>query len=208
MPRPRSDIQPRILRAARERFLVDGVDGASLRRIAREARTNIGMIYYYFPTKEDLFLAVVEEAYGSLVADLAAALAPGSAIDERLRRLFTRLGSMSDDEHATVRLIVREAMVSAARRRRVLDRFLRGHVPLLLALIHEGVHTGALTSRQPPVVLAIATGVLAVFPQVVRRLAASDIPPELGLPSGEFLALALADTLLHGMGTGSQRLTR
>ena len=61
MARPRSDIQKRIVLAARTRFLADGVDGASLRHIARAARTSIGMVYYYFPTKDDLFLAVVEE---------------------------------------------------------------------------------------------------------------------------------------------------
>jgi AcrR family transcriptional regulator len=38
--------------------LGDGVDGASLREIAREAGTNIGMVVYYFATKDDLFLAV------------------------------------------------------------------------------------------------------------------------------------------------------
>ena len=46
MARPRGDIAPRILHAARKRFLVEGVDGASLRAIARDARTNKGMIYY------------------------------------------------------------------------------------------------------------------------------------------------------------------
>src|SRR4029077_6434218 len=57
MARPRSDIQPRIVRAARERFLAEGVDGASLRTIASDAGTNVGMVFYYFPTKDDLFLA-------------------------------------------------------------------------------------------------------------------------------------------------------
>ena len=70
MARPRSDIGPRIVHAARRRFLVEGVDGASLRAIAHDARTSIGMIYYYFPTKDDLFLAVVEEMYVTVLADM------------------------------------------------------------------------------------------------------------------------------------------
>jgi AcrR family transcriptional regulator len=63
MPRPKSDIDARIVAAARARFLVEGVDGASLRSIAQDAGTNVGMIYYYFPTKDDLFLGVVEDVY-------------------------------------------------------------------------------------------------------------------------------------------------
>jgi len=74
MARPRSDIAPRVVIAARERFLKDGVDGASLRAIAHDARTSIGMIYYYFPTKDDLFLAVVEQVYEKVLADMASAL--------------------------------------------------------------------------------------------------------------------------------------
>src|SRR5262249_27779376 len=67
MPRPRTDIRVRILHAARARFAAKGVDGSSLRSIAADARTSIGMIYYYFPSKDALFLAVVEEVYGNLL---------------------------------------------------------------------------------------------------------------------------------------------
>ena len=45
MARPRSDIEPRIVHAARRRFLKEGVDGASLRTIAKDAGTSIGMVY-------------------------------------------------------------------------------------------------------------------------------------------------------------------
>ena len=76
MARPRSDISERIRDAACERFLADGVDGASLRAIATKAKTSIGMVYYYYPSKEELFFAVVEETYSKLVADLGRALAP------------------------------------------------------------------------------------------------------------------------------------
>ena len=74
MPRPKSDIDARIVAAARARFLLEGVDGASLRSIATDAGTNVGMIYYYFPTKDDLFLGVVEDIYAGLLDDLAQAL--------------------------------------------------------------------------------------------------------------------------------------
>jgi AcrR family transcriptional regulator len=199
MPRPRSDIAPRILRAARRRFLADGVDGASLRRIAADARTNIGMIYYYFKTKEDLFLAVVEEQYAKLLGEM---VATGASPEERVRAVFARMGRLSDDELDTVRLIMREVLSSAARRKQLLQRFLRGHIPVLFANVIEGQRRGDFTTRQPPFVLAIATGMLAIFPQVLRRLAAGEVPPELGIPDGEALATALCDVLLGGISSG------
>lgn len=85
MARPRGNIDERIVRAARVLFLRHGVDGASLRNIARRARTSIGMVYYYFPTKDDLFLGVIEQVYGKLLADLSSVLGSASTTEGRLR---------------------------------------------------------------------------------------------------------------------------
>jgi TetR/AcrR family transcriptional regulator len=94
MPRPRSDIAPRILKAARARFLSDGVDGASLRSIASEAGTSIGMVYYYFATKDELFFGVVEELYEKLLRDVELAIAPDVPVRERVERLYTRVARL------------------------------------------------------------------------------------------------------------------
>src|ERR1700742_4247161 len=98
MARPASDIAPRIIHAARERFLFEGVDGASLRNIAKEAGTNIGIVYYYFKTTDELFLAVIEEVYGKLLGDMRGILAEPIPADECVARLYQRVAAMSDDE--------------------------------------------------------------------------------------------------------------
>ena len=102
MARLGSGIGTRIVHAARRRFLLEGVDGASLRAIARDAKTSIGMIYYYYPAKDDLFLAVVEEIYLALLKDLESRLDRSRPVAERIRLLYERLGALSDD--ATVKL--------------------------------------------------------------------------------------------------------
>jgi AcrR family transcriptional regulator len=129
MARPRSDIQKRVIHAARTRFLAEGVDGASLRRIARAARTSIGMVYYYFPTKDDLFLAVVEDVYVVFLADLVLALEPSLPVEERILRLYRRIGAVTENERLILRLVLREALVSSARLDRIVERFQRGHHP-------------------------------------------------------------------------------
>jgi AcrR family transcriptional regulator len=53
----------RILAAATSEFLPCGLGGARVDRIAAEADTNKRMLYYYFGSKEGLFLAVLEAAY-------------------------------------------------------------------------------------------------------------------------------------------------
>jgi AcrR family transcriptional regulator len=187
MARPRSDIQPRIVEAARGRFLAHGVEGASLREIARDARTSIGMVVYYFPTKDDLFLAVVEEVYAGMLADLTAVLdVPGPARD-RLRAVFLRLGKASDRELEVIRLVVREALSSSTRLRRIVARFMRGHVPLLLQAIQDGIREGELDTSVPLPAIVVACFGLGALPQIARR-AAGAVPLFAGLPGAEKLA--------------------
>jgi AcrR family transcriptional regulator len=200
MARPRSDIEPRIVHAARRRFLREGVDGASLRTIAKDAGTSIGMVYYYYPKKDDLFLAVVEETYGKLLADMTRALEPDAPIEERIRRLYTRVGTVSDAELATVQLIVREVLVSSARLRRLVARFQRGHIPLVIGALADGVRSGSVDPALPlPLLLLCAISIGAV-PQLVRRAMGKE-SPFAGLPEGAPLAELLVRVLFRGIRT-------
>lgn len=207
MGRPRSDIPARIVRAARQRFLAEGVDGASLRAIAADARTSLGMISYYFPSKDDLFLAVVEESYAALLADLARALGDDVAVEERLRRLYRRIGAMSEVELTTLRLVVREALVSSRRLERLLERFRRGHVPLVLGAIADGMRSGAIDPRLPPAVVLLATLALGAVPQAMARVAGRKLPGG-ALPSGAALSDLLLEVLWRGVGRPPRRARR
>lgn len=206
MARPPSDIAPRIVHAARERFLFEGVDGASLRNIAKDAGTNIGMVYYYFKTKDDLFLAVVEEVYGKLLEDMRGIMAEALPADERIARLYQRVAAMSDDESKTVRLILREALVSSARLGRVAQRFLEGHIPLILNLLQQGAAEGRLRSDLHPVALMGPMFILGLLPQIARKqLAGTDLPFVDQLPPGSMVAKMMYDVLLHGIGKAGER---
>jgi len=55
--------QQTILDAARDEFAEHGLGGARVDRIAERAEVNKRLIYYYFGNKDDLFLAVLEDAY-------------------------------------------------------------------------------------------------------------------------------------------------
>lgn len=201
MSRPRSDIRPRIIEAARERFLNDGVDGASLRGIAGDAGTSIGMIYYYFPTKDDLFLGVVEDVYEGLLADLTVALAPDAPADVRIRRLHQRAGAMSDVEFMTIRIVIREALISSSRLSSLMQRMARGHLPLLFQLVDDGWNEGVLDRRYPLPLHLATIGVLGIFPHLIRRLI-SDAAPHVAehVPEGADLASMLSDIALRGIG--------
>jgi TetR/AcrR family transcriptional regulator len=204
MARPRSDIQPRIVEAARARFRAEGVDGASLREIARDAGTNIGMVAYYFPTKDDLFLSVIEEVYANLVADMAKILGAENSARERLRSAFVRLGGASEIELEVMQLMAREALSSSKRLRRILARFMRGHVPLVMATIADGIREGEFDSSIPaPFIFLLVLG-LGPLPQLARR-ASRSLPIFSGLPDVDQLAALSIELLFRAVGARKPR---
>ncbi len=56
----------RILAAATREFARHGLGGARVDRIATKADANKRMLYYYFGDKDDLFRAVLEQAYADI----------------------------------------------------------------------------------------------------------------------------------------------
>ena len=60
--------QQTILLAARDEFAKYGLAGARVDRIAERAGINKRLIYYYFKSKDDLFLTVLENTYADIRA--------------------------------------------------------------------------------------------------------------------------------------------
>jgi AcrR family transcriptional regulator len=71
-----------LLRSASHEICEHGLDGASIDHIATEAGYTKGAFYANFTSKEDLFLAMLDEKFGTELQRLEAALArPGEAVD-------------------------------------------------------------------------------------------------------------------------------
>ncbi len=57
----KDDYRERILNASRTEFFNYGYEDASMRRIASEAKMSVGNLYHYYPNKEKLFNALVQD---------------------------------------------------------------------------------------------------------------------------------------------------
>lgn len=79
----------RIIEAAREHFMRDGYEQATVRRIAADAGVDVAMVYYFFGNKEGLFNASVLDVPEHPLHQLAALLDDGTEqIGPRLVRHF------------------------------------------------------------------------------------------------------------------------
>ena len=74
-----------ILDAARQVFLAEGLDGASLRAIALAAGYTPAALYFHFESKEAIYAEVLQESLVKLGQRVGAAVAPASCGAERLK---------------------------------------------------------------------------------------------------------------------------
>lgn len=104
----------RLLEAAAAEFAAAGVDGANVNRISLAAGLAKGTIYNYFPSKQDVFLAVVEEA--STRAAAGAGAVPAEApTGERLRAVLASDVEWVREHTDFARVLVREALAGDPR---------------------------------------------------------------------------------------------
>lgn len=98
--RPKGQVgtQETILRAAVKVFAADGFAGARIDKIAKAARSADRMIYYYFKSKQGLFVAVLETIFKELGDAEAALDLSGLDPEASLRALIssTRCVACSD----------------------------------------------------------------------------------------------------------------
>jgi AcrR family transcriptional regulator len=138
----------RILDAAKRRFGRFGIRATTMQEIARDADIAVGTIYQFFPDKDALILAWLDEQQQLVVLQLQEVLARSLPADEKLRE-FLRL------RFHTVRAIREEPAIAEITR--AVMRLAPGHIQEALEaipghlqrILDEGVETGVLPSAEP-----------------------------------------------------------
>ena len=86
--REREQRRVEILAAATRAFAQAGIDGASMGAIASQAELGKATLYYYFPTKEALYDAVMDEGTEAFFASLPEAPARGEDLADAVEALL------------------------------------------------------------------------------------------------------------------------
>jgi TetR/AcrR family transcriptional repressor of mexJK operon len=100
-----------LLDVAAEVFIAEGFSTASTNEIARRANCSKTTFYSRFPTKEQLFLAVLERRMAAIFEQVTASLPDGAPIEETLHRFGSDLIhlALSQDQIALARVVSMEA---------------------------------------------------------------------------------------------------
>ncbi|MFI5447996.1 TetR/AcrR family transcriptional regulator [Polaromonas sp. UC242_47] len=99
-----------ILEVATTEFASKGLSGARIDEIAAATRTSKRMIYYYFGSKEGLYIAVLEEAYRRMRTIEAELHLEDLPPEDALRRLVGFTFDHHHDNQDYIRLVMNENM--------------------------------------------------------------------------------------------------
>jgi AcrR family transcriptional regulator len=154
-----------IVEVATREFAQKGYGGARVDAIADRTRTSKRMIYYYFGSKEGLYLAVLEEAYSAIRRTEATldldSLAPETA-------LRTLVGSTFDYyiEHPEfVRLVMNENIMDGAHmaRSKTIGKLNLTVIDALERIVARGQKAGVFRRDIDPIELHMSISALGIF---------------------------------------------
>jgi AcrR family transcriptional regulator len=151
-----------IVAAALEEFAQLGLAGARIDEIARGARVNKALLYYYFKSKEHLYQGVVEQMFVTMTDALRRALGTAAGPREKLLAFLDANFKVLAAQPAYARLLEQEMdIVKVFLNHFQPDRapkFFRQISPLLTefrAVLEEGVKTGVFRAMDIDAVLPL-----------------------------------------------------
>jgi AcrR family transcriptional regulator len=154
-----------ILEVATVEFGEKGLAGARIDEIAAATRTSKRMIYYYFGSKEGLYLAVLEDSYRRMRITESELKLDSLSPEEALRRLVAFTFDHHQGNPAYIRLVMSENMERGQHMARstVIQDVNVGAIDSVRKLYGRGVKAGAFRAGLDPVDIHASISALTFF---------------------------------------------
>ena len=154
-----------IVDVATREFASKGLSGARVDAIAARTKTSKRMIYYYFDSKEGLYIAVLEAAYRS-IRSIEVSLDLGHQPPEAALRTLVAFTFDYQNAHPEfVRLVMNENILNAVylARSRTIRELNTAVIDTLRELVRRGQAAGVFRHDIDPVGLHMSISALCIF---------------------------------------------
>ena len=142
-----------ILKAALQEFAQEGISGARIDHIARAARVNKALLYYYFHDKEALHGAVLEQVFSGLAERINQVLdrdlPPREKVLAYAGAHFDYIASSPLYPRVVQREMMRAGRQGSPHIRRIVERYLRPILARLAELLRAGMDSGDFRRLDP-----------------------------------------------------------
>ena len=164
------DLRQRLLDAALQRFVANGIGATTLREVAKAAGVTPALVHYYFGSKEPLLQAVLAERLQPVLSELLQAVAGPSA--EPLPQRFVQAVHAVVERHPWLpALWVREIVSEGGALREFMLRQVAPQLPRQLAAHFAQLQAaGALNRQLDPRLTVVSLIGLTLFPLAARPI--------------------------------------
>ncbi|OYY52177.1 MAG: TetR family transcriptional regulator [Polaromonas sp. 39-63-203] len=154
-----------ILDVATKEFAEKGLSGARIDEIAAATQTSKRMIYYYFGSKEGLYVAVLEESYRRMRAIEGALHLEDLAPEAALRRLVEFTFDHHQGNPDYIRLVMTENMERGAylAQSKIIRELNVPAIEAIRKLYERGVATGVFRPGLDPIDIHASISALTFF---------------------------------------------
>lgn len=139
------DRRDQLLRIGARLFAEKPYDEVRITEVADRAGVSRGLLYHYFPTKQDFAIAITQVACGHMFA--ATQPDPGAPVDQQLRLVLDAYLRFAEEHEDSYRAMHR-GLIADARVRAIREQDLAGHESRVLAAFGAG--------PEPPALLRVA----------------------------------------------------
>ncbi len=189
-----SELETRILQAARHLFAHQGYDGTTTRDLAQKAGVAEATLFRHFPNKKAILIAVVTEGWVEILTDLLTELSGMSnykAVATMLQRRIMHLHDNAD----MMRICFLEAQFHPELRDRIQSEIIVKMTDVAEAFFETAMQKGVYRKMNPKIVAHVFLGMFAVAGFSYSTL----IEPNASPQDMKEMAEGLADIFLNGV---------
>ncbi len=152
-----------ILKHATDEFATKGYDGARVDSIARQFGFSKNMLYHYFGSKEELFVAVLEDAYEAFRARQQHIDIQQADPVEAIKRLIAQTFSAVTENHKFVALLTSENLHKGRhiRRSRAIRPLYNPLIDRIREILQAGAMAGVFRKNLDPILVYVSFSALA-----------------------------------------------
>lgn len=153
------ETRQRILDEARQEFARHGYEVATNRRIATRVGITTAAVYHYFPSKADLYVAVLAATEDAVAARFRATISPGDSLVEHLQAVLDESHLMNSEDPSLAQFMA-SSRVDERRHPEIRDAVAVRDRPLRQFfddLIGAAVHSGEIDASMRRSVAALVT---------------------------------------------------
>ena len=191
-----------LLDVATEVFIEHGFEGASTNEIARRANCSKTTLYTRYPTKERLFLAVLERRMELILSEFATTLQPEPPIEQTLKEYGFHLLQLvlSENQRGMVRVVSMESSKFPDLAKRFYDLGPGRGAAILASYMDEQIKRQRLINENPQI---MAEHLMSLITGGYVRWTLLGLPDNIGLKEKKQRVSAAIEMFLRAYSTQS-----